>query len=105
MTPLRVALEAPKDVSAVVKKALGLLEAELSRLAPGGRITVTAHVETDAELPGWKYAVITVEVAGDQQGLSRRSEAEDSLIEAVYSRLTPEEATKVVVVFHHVQSP
>lgn len=98
-------VDAHGDVTAVVDKTLDLLRDGLSRLPVWDSIHIHAEVEQDAELTSWKYGVITVEIEGGSKTLAHLREKEDALLDEVYSQLTPEEATKALIVFDYVQSP
>lgn len=100
----------PFDVKNAVKKTLGVLE-EIAfdvRGAPdravlGPRIAVErVELEEDAELPSWKYAVVSLRVSGVGAHWRRRLSFENKIIDAVYSKLSPRQATKIVLDFSYV---
>lgn len=56
-------------------------------------------VEQDPEVAGWRYVVAEIEL-NLSPGLF--PQVEDFLIDYTYSSLSPEQATKLLVIFHNV---
>lgn len=88
----------------VVDKALAIVRSS-PWLALARGVKISVETEQDAELPSWKYGVITVELTGDSERLTKsvKQKLEHDMIEAVYSQLSPEEAIKILLIFHYVQ--
>ncbi|MBI4289376.1 MAG: hypothetical protein HY671_13240 [Chloroflexi bacterium] len=85
----------------LVVRILSRLLPRLSDLAISFRLH-GLEIEQDVEIPTWKYAV--VEVGLDWRGAPETFDrVDDYLTDYIYSFLSPDEATQVLVVFERVQ--
>lgn len=84
------ALKALKEVFPVSGSHLGVRPAiEIKNIA----------VEQDAELPSWKYVVVSLELPSWGLSSDDVQRLKETIIERVYSELSPQEATKILLEF------
>lgn len=87
---LRKALKALKKVFPVSDSHLNVCPAiEIKNIA----------VEQDAELPSWKYVVVSLELPSWGLSSDDAQRLKETVIERVYSTLSPREATKILLEF------
>lgn len=94
----------PKSLERVLDKALKALSEVFpvsgSHLCVNPAIKIkNIAVEQDAELPSWKYIVISLELPSWGLSSDDAEKLEDTVVETVYSALSPREATKILLEF------